>query len=83
MGQARKRGSYEERVQQSLARTVREQEEAAKRKRLKREEDQRWWDSLTPEQQEKELAAYRARKKRKHSAFLALAFGAALGARFW
>lgn len=43
MGEAKRRGTYEQRVKQSLARAVAEKER-------KRAAAQAWWDSLTDEQ---------------------------------
>ena len=62
MGQARRRGTFEERRQQAIDRAKAEKQE---RQRKAKE----WWDSLTPEQQESELE-----KRRKRESSMA-AFG--------
>ena len=59
MGQAKRRGTFEERRQQSIDR--------AEAERLERQRKaQEWWDSLTPEQQEAER---KKRRKRDRSMF--------------
>jgi hypothetical protein len=75
MGQAKKRGTFEERRQQSIDRTEAE--------RLERQrEEAEWWNSLTDEQKEN-VRKNRARRARNMQA-LAMWMGAAhsLGGRF-
>jgi hypothetical protein len=58
MGQAKRRGTFEERLQQSIDRNEAE--------RLERQrKTQEWWDSLTPEQKDAEREK---RRKRERSA---------------
>lgn len=55
MGQAKKRGTFEERRQQSIDRAEAERMERQRKA-------QEWWDSLTPEQQEAEREKRRKRE---------------------
>lgn len=61
MGEAKRRGTYEQRVKQSLARAVAEKER-------KRAEAQAWWDSLTDEQK----AAEQEKMKKGHNTMLTM-----------
>ena len=58
MGQAKKRGTYEQRVTQSVERT-----EAEKAERAIRELER--WNTLTPEQQHEEVVRHRQREERR------------------
>jgi hypothetical protein len=55
MGQAKQRGTFEERRQQSIDRAEAERMERQRKA-------QEWWDSLTPEQQEAEREKRRKRQ---------------------
>lgn len=57
MGDAKRRGTREQRIVQSIAR------EAAEKAR-KKAEAEAWWASLTPEQREEEIKALRERENR-------------------
>lgn len=61
MGEARRRGTYEQRVSQSAAR-------AAVEKERKRAKAQAWWDGLTDEQK----AAEKEKMKKGKESLLAL-----------
>lgn len=68
MGQAKRRGTYEERVQQSIT------EQNFVRELLEKQEKE-WWDSLTPEEQEtvtrnREIA----KQRRERAAMITRAF---------
>ena len=56
MGQAKRRGTFEERRQQSINRTEAERME-------RQRQAQEWWDSLTPEQQDAEREKRRKRER--------------------
>jgi len=79
MGQAKKRGSFEQRRLESIARRedeIRKADEAADRAEAeKKRKFQEWWASLTPEQQQEEKD--KARKNRSaawnSAAFLSMA----------
>lgn len=76
MGQAKLRGNFEERKQQSIDR-----KEAA---RLQRErEEAEWWASLTDEQKEtvRKNRAARAKRMESLSMWMGMAYG--LGGRYW
>lgn len=61
MGEAKRRGTYEQRIDQSKAR-------AAAEKERKRAEAQAWWDGLTDEQKEAE----KEKLKKGHNTMLTM-----------
>jgi len=63
MGQAKRRGTFEERKQQSLERRAKEREEMEEEEKKRNEEAAKLWNAMTPEQQQETLSI--ARKKRK------------------
>lgn len=80
MGQAKRRGSFDERKRQSIDSEKARIAEADRLEDLAREEKRRkfqeWWDALTPEQQEAERKLARDRRSRSRNnatAFIGLA----------
>lgn len=70
MGQAKQRGTFEDRRQQSIART-----EAERLERQRKESE--WWNSLTDEQKEN-VRRNRARRARQMAFFTAFSWRAFL-----
>lgn len=63
MGQAKRRGSKEDRIRQYHERMLEEARLREEARQKAKEEAQAWWDSLTPEQQEKEREEARKKKE--------------------
>lgn len=73
MGQAKKRGTYQERKTAAI-------EDNAKTIRLLQEQEEAWWNSLTPEEQER-VAKNRVKQASRVAKFAALTAIAGGGAR--
>lgn len=76
MGQAKRRGSYEERVKQAIERAedeadVRRLEAAEKRRR-----EQEAFEAMSPEEQEK------VRRRRRYGAYTMIGLAGLMGGRF-
>jgi hypothetical protein len=69
MGQAKKRGDYEQRKRDAIIRHAEEirkaHEEAERVKEEKKRQFQEWWDGLTPEQQEQERMKAKQRRSER------------------
>jgi hypothetical protein len=72
MGQAKKRGTKEERIAQSIAR--KEAEDSERRRKVAE-----WWQSLSPEEQEAQINKMKINKKRRLNAATLWSSLAALG----
>lgn len=69
MGEAKRRGDYEQRRQQAVTRRA----EAIEAKRVA---DQQWWEGLTDEEREEEIRRVELAEQRRHK-FLSLMTAAA------
>jgi len=69
MGQAKNRGTREQRIAQSVERQRLEAEEVERAKERRRQEAREWWASLTPEQQ----AAERRKERKRQDSRMVLA----------
>jgi hypothetical protein len=71
MGEAKRRGTYEQRVEQSRTRAIAREQKA-------RDEAQAWWDSLTDEQKEAEKEKVRKGKASRLKAMQLMALAVSL-----
>jgi len=72
MGQAKQRGSFEQRKQESIQKKL---DKIAEDKRAAEE----WWESLTEEQKEEELRKFRDRRRSRQKAMEWIGMAIGLG----